>query len=204
MASGVTDQAGRTDGPLRKVASTGARVWAEVADGLFWSAVQLLLLPVALVASEVAGSRDGTWGESWLGAVALVVGVGMTARWGMDPGKWLVGVRVVDVRARPPGLRRTIVRELVMLWPVALLLPAAVLPGPAGSGSSWAAWAIGVAWWVGLVWSIHSHPLRQGWHDRVAGTWVIDIADVRLRDRFRLEAADLVRRPAPVAGPPAR
>jgi uncharacterized RDD family membrane protein YckC len=33
---------------------------------------------------------------------------------------------------------------------------------------------IPVVWWLAVLWSIANDRLRQGWHDRVAGTFVVN------------------------------
>src|SRR5690606_10152109 len=46
------------------------------------------------------------------------------------------------------------------------------------------AWA-GVAWLASVAWSIATHPERQGWHDRLARTWVIDARKTSFNNRLR-------------------
>jgi len=67
---------------------------------------------------------------------------------GQTPGKMLIGARVVDSQGRVPGLWRAFLREVIgkLLSAVVLLL--------------------------GYVW-IAFDGKKQGWHDKIAGTYVV-------------------------------
>ena len=64
-----------------------------------------------------------------------------------------IGLRSVDAAGHPPGWRRGLKRTAAS-W-----LSAAAL----GLGYLAAAW----------------HPEKRTWHDRIAGTWVVDVRDQR-------------------------
>lgn len=72
-----------------------------------------------------------------------------TGFFGRTPGKWVAGLRVVDEEGRDPGIAVAIPREMI--------------------GRFVATIAAG----VGLAWSVFD-PKRQGWHDKIAGTLVIN------------------------------
>lgn len=67
---------------------------------------------------------------------------------GQTPGKMVVGVKVVDGAGGVPGLRRAALRELLGK-PISTLV-----------------------FFLGLLW-IAWDPRRQGWHDKLATTYVI-------------------------------
>ena len=68
---------------------------------------------------------------------------------GWSPAKRIIGLRVVDAAGKPPGWRRGLGRTA-----------ASLLSGLAlGFGYLAAAW----------------HPEKRTWHDRMAGTWVVDV-----------------------------
>jgi uncharacterized RDD family membrane protein YckC len=66
---------------------------------------------------------------------------------GKTPGKWLLGLRVVDAEQRSIGYRRALVRFL---------------------GYFPAIFSFG----LGILWIVFSRE-KRGWHDFLAGTWVI-------------------------------
>ena len=71
-----------------------------------------------------------------------------TTIWGRTPGKWVAGIVVVSSDGRTPG-PAAIPREMI--------------------GRFVAAIALG----LGLAWMVFD-PKRQGWHDKIAGTFVVD------------------------------
>ena len=71
-----------------------------------------------------------------------------TTIWGRTPGKWVAGIGVVDSDGRTPG-PAAIPREMI--------------------GRFISAMAVG----IGLAWMVFD-PKRQGWHDKIAGTFVVD------------------------------
>jgi uncharacterized RDD family membrane protein YckC len=68
---------------------------------------------------------------------------------GWSPAKRIIGLRIVDAAGNPPGWRRGLGRT------AASFLSAMTL----GLGYLAAAW----------------HPEKRTWHDRMAGTWVVDV-----------------------------
>lgn len=89
-----------------------------------------------------------------------------TTIWGRTPGKWVAGIVVVDSDGRTPG-------------------PAAIPREMIGKFVSYIAGTIGIVWLV-------FDPKRQGWHDKIAGTYVVDNpysgGPKFLRDFFNLGA----------------
>ena len=71
-----------------------------------------------------------------------------TIIWGRTPGKWVAGIVVVDSDGRTPG-------------------PAAIPREMIGKLVSYLAFGIGILWLI-------LDPKRQGWHDKIAGTYVVD------------------------------
>ena len=68
---------------------------------------------------------------------------------GMTPGKKLLGVRVVQDDGAAPGFFMMLVRE-------------------------WAAkWVSGLAFGMGFVWILFDRD-RQGWHDKLMSTYVVE------------------------------
>jgi uncharacterized RDD family membrane protein YckC len=71
-----------------------------------------------------------------------------TVIWGRTPGKWVAGIVVVDSEGQTPG-------------------PAAIPREMIGKFVSYLAAGIGIFWLI-------LDPKRQGWHDKIAGTYVVD------------------------------
>ena len=71
-----------------------------------------------------------------------------TVIWGRTPGKWVAGIVVVDSEGQTPG-------------------PAAIPREMIGKFVSYLAAGIGIFW-------LMLDPKRQGWHDKIAGTYVVD------------------------------
>ncbi len=72
-----------------------------------------------------------------------------TGIFGRTPGKWVAGLRVIDTDGRNPGVAVAIPREMIGRFVATITLG------------------------IGLAWSVLD-PQRQGWHDKIAGTLVIN------------------------------
>ena len=143
------------------LAPTMQRVVAAVISYIAWWMLMVLLFALLKLSPEappyvavLAISFLPLLGDTWL-----------TAWNGTTPGKFVLGIRVVNVHGFAPGWRSSILRTIVMMWPVML----AYWPGPLGQ----LAVVITPAWFLLLVVSIARDPESQGLHDRVAGTRVV-------------------------------
>ncbi|MSW99819.1 MAG: hypothetical protein F2809_02640 [Actinobacteria bacterium] len=137
------------------------RVVAAVISYCVWWVVIVVLFGLLTLSPEappyvavLAISLLPLLGDTWL-----------TAWNGTTPGKFVLGIRVVNSRGFAPGWRSSIVRTLVMMWPVIL----AYWPGLVGQ----VAVAITPAWMILLIITIARDPESQGLHDRAAGTRVV-------------------------------
>jgi len=134
------------------------RSWALLADILVVGLFSLLLFyltalgyRVGLAAHQSSISWESEEGllSALLGAwILLVCGyfVVLHRLEGRTVGKWLFGLRVVGAEQKPITLGQALIRWLV-----------AVLTAPLLLGHLWILW----------------HREKRGWHDRLAGTWVI-------------------------------
>ncbi len=156
----------------RPIASTGTRVGAWMLDwiivGLFTAGLGFALERLGADASE-----DGWWvvGLVWLVQVALV------ARLGWTPGKLVIGLRVVAADGRPPGWTRAAARSAAMVGPYygAMVAQASLglFDGPATVVAG-ATSVLAMIWFPLLLWTVDNDSMRQGWHDHVAGTYVVE------------------------------
>lgn len=151
-----------------ELGTTARRVVAEFIGAVLWGA--------ALTAGGVVADRLGVSvnAGSLVGFVLItLVNASLVARFGADPGKFVLRLRIVDRHDRWPTWSQALLRAVVLFGPYwGLGLLAGVVwewDRSLGQVLAWAPLA-----WVGLVvWSIATNPQRQGWHDRAAGTWVI-------------------------------
>jgi uncharacterized RDD family membrane protein YckC len=72
----------------------------------------------------------------------------LTGLFGQTPGKFVAGIIVVDAEGRTPGVAVAIPREMVGKFVATAVL---------GAGLAW----------------VLLDPKRQGWHDKIAGTYVV-------------------------------
>ncbi len=75
---------------------------------------------------------------------------------GQTFGKMALGIKVVDVNGNIPGLGRAALREIVGKIISTLVF------------------------WLGFLWTIWD-PNKQGWHDKLASTYVIRVSDTEAR-----------------------
>ncbi len=165
------------DGPgsIRVLAGTLRRAWAQVLNTILLGClVSLALAPLVSAVPDV--------GRTLQFVGYLLVCVVLTGWFGRDLGQLLVKLQVVDEHGEPPGLRRATVRVLVAYGPVIVLTVmswALYLAGVrAGDEPAWTvlallSWLAYVGWPIALLVSIAQDDEHQGWHDRVAGTWVV-------------------------------
>jgi len=142
----------------RVPADPDRRFYAWVIDRL----IALLVYAAAAAAAYIALVKPGHTfaGVAAVAAVAVVVwllGVLMTGLAGVTPGKSLCGLKVVGVATgQPIGLGAALVRQLVVgLGGYPTL----------GLGDATLAWMA----------TLDGSGLRRAWHDRVAGSLVLDV-----------------------------
>ncbi len=127
----------------------------------------LILYTIILVTKRIFGDRVWTT-DTGPQDIFILFGyfVFTTGFFGRTPGKWVAGLRVVDEEGRDPGIAVAIPREMIGRF------VATITAG------------------IGLAWSVFD-PKRQGWHDKIAGTLVINTPNSGgtgfLRRWFRVE-----------------
>jgi hypothetical protein len=78
-----------------------------------------------LLGPRVQRYANGEWQNFPLkidSALAQIIRWTVQARWGLTPGKWLMGLRTVRTSLRPCGFARSLLRELFMAFDAPLLL----------------------------------------------------------------------------------
>ncbi|HIK88728.1 MAG TPA: RDD family protein [Dehalococcoidia bacterium] len=107
-----------------------------------------LMMIIYMVAPKASGAIFSN--ESVAPNLVFLLGyfIVPTTLWGRTPGKWVAGIVVVDSDGRTPG-------------------PAAIPREMIGKLVSYLAAGVGILWLV-------FDPKRQGWHDKIAGTYVVE------------------------------
>lgn len=160
-----------TEGPGRKrppdfaaraaeggqLASIGQRIGARLLDGLI---IGLPLTVLVFVASDFSDDRETISTPLWVQLVAAAVSalyeIVLIRNRGQTVGKQVLGIKVVRVTDGTfPDWTAAVVRYVLPVVPVLIPVPGVFLLSV-------------VIYLVAVV-----HPLRQGWHDRAAGTIVV-------------------------------
>lgn len=166
--SGSEDPEDRGDEESLEFGSPGRRLAAQLLDSVAWGVV---LTVVGLLLERFGPPAYA----ASLGGFLLVTltNVTLVSRVGADPGQHVLRLRVVDSDGRWPTWSQALLRAAVLLGPYLVLGLIAGIVGewnrPTGQLLAWAPLL-----WIGLSFgSIVNDAQRQGWHDRVARTWVI-------------------------------
>ena len=125
------------------------RVAAGLTDVVVITLVSLIIKAIAI--SSVPLPTDlpiGLIAELTIGIVSLVYDVVLTGLRGQTLGKMALGIMVVNERGKAPGIKKAIVREIL------------------GKFVSYIVMYLGCLW---VGWDKN----KQGWHDRIAKTYVI-------------------------------
>lgn len=128
-------------------ASRWLRFFAWIIDGVVIAIVMFILWLAGLVGADSVedfGASDGLVNA----LVTLVYYVAMTAAFGATLGKMALGMRVADADGNRPGFGAVVMREVV---------------GKIVSG---------LVILIGFFW-ILVDDRRQGWHDKIGGTFVV-------------------------------
>jgi uncharacterized RDD family membrane protein YckC len=146
------------------LASIGQRIGARLLDGLI---IGLPLTVLVFAASDISEDRETISTPLWVQLVAAAVSalyeVVLIRSWGQTIGKRVLGIKVVrSTDGALPDWTASVVRYVLPVVPVLIPVPGVFLLSL-------------VIYLVAIV-----HPLRQGWHDRAAGTIVVK-ADVPAR-----------------------
>ncbi len=138
------------------IANPALRLYAFLADIFILSAIWLL---GSIISQDTVISSQLTAAQNII--IAWTYFILPTGLKGQTAGKWVAGIIVVDEEGRVPGVAMVIPREMV------------------GRVVAIAALGIGLAWILG-------DKKRQGWHDKIAGTFVVRKADASAPGPFKL------------------
>lgn len=171
-------------------ANYGRRVLAYLIDGAFTTVLTLIVIAIVSAAGGFTSSRPGAIAIEGWSFIVVVAGallyplaeLLMQAFLGYTFGKKLLGLRVVRFDTfQSPGIVRMIIRTAVVAAASLVL-------------------AVGrLVVYLSALWD--PSGLLRGWHDRLAKTWVIDVA--RGPNPLRIGAGAITGAPASATPPPA-
>ena len=131
-----------------EIASAGQRLGAWLVDRVITLVFGLALGFIL----GVAGTADDA-----LDVVAGIVAIGywivvlvLVATRGQSPGKMAIGIKIVKMDGTPIGFGTTLFREVLGKFVSALII------------------------WLGFIWILFDGQ-RQGWHDKIASTYVVKV-----------------------------
>jgi len=110
----------------------------------------LILYSIIVFSKRIFG--DAVWApDAAIQDIFILIGYFIlpTGIWGRTPGKWVAGIKVVTEDGLNPGVAIAIPREVLGRW-VSIF-----------------------AFGIGLIWILFDKR-NQGWHDKIAGTIVIE------------------------------
>ena len=155
-------------------ASRWARFFAWVIDIIVITIITFILLAVGLVDAEDV--NDVTTMDGIINAVvALAYFVVLTVAFGATLGKMALGMRVVGADGEKASVGAVLVREIIIRWGVviAAFVLAFVLGGALGDAGRIIAGLTSVLVGLIIVLRILVDDRRQGWHDKIGGTFVV-------------------------------
>jgi uncharacterized RDD family membrane protein YckC len=123
-------------------------------------------------------SLDVTTAALFISAISALYEVALIARFGQTAGKAVVGIAVVNVSGANPTIRQSVVRYIAKT-----LQPLVGISRWFRDPSRIVGALITQAWQIVLLVSVATDGRRQGLHDRVAQTWVVNVT---LREPFRV------------------
>lgn len=128
-----------------EIASVGQRLGAFLVD----FAISVLVGIVGVVIGSAIGG-DGSVVELGLSIVYWIAVLIMVATRGQSPGKIAIGIKIVKTDGGSIGFGTTLLREIIgkIISSIIILL--------------------------GYIWILFDGQ-RQGWHDKIAGTYVVKV-----------------------------
>lgn len=160
-SAAVTGWAELGNGDVVELASPGARVGARILDAIV--IVIAMVVVLALGSASAAGGSGEAAAAGFFAAILIAVAFGLLyevvqiALWGQTLGKRMTSVKVVHaVHGGTPGWGKSTGR-----WAIPGLLGLIPFIG----------WLLALICYLSLLWD----RVRQGWHDKAAGTLVVRV-----------------------------
>jgi uncharacterized RDD family membrane protein YckC len=139
------EETGRT--PALSIASPWERFGAYLVDGFLATVVCITGFLLGFVVGDASNFFIIGLAISGLYAVFVLM---MVAIRGQPPGKLVIGIKIVKVDGRSPGFGGMLLREIIGKF------------------------ASSVVFYLGFIWILVDHK-HQGWHDKIAETYVVRV-----------------------------
>ena len=155
-------------------ASRWARFFAWVIDIIVIVIITGILAAVGVVDFE--RTNDITTSDGVISAViVLAYFVVLTVAFGATLGKMALGMRVVGADGGKAGAGAILVREIIIRFGVTItaFVLALILSGPLGDSGAVIGGLVGVLVGLVVILRILVDDHRQGWHDKIGGTFVV-------------------------------
>ena len=155
-------------------ASRWARFFAWVIDIIVLIIITGILAAVGVVDFE--RTSDITTSDGVISAViVLAYFVVLTVAFGATLGKMALGMRVVGADGGKAGAGAILVREIIIRFGVTItaFVLTLILSGPLGDSGAAIGGLVGVLVGLVVILRILVDDHRQGWHDKIGGTFVV-------------------------------
>ena len=155
-------------------ASRWARFFAWVIDVIVLIIITGILAAVGVVDFE--RTSDITTSDGVISAVILLAYfVVLTVAFGATLGKMALGMRVVGADGGKAGAGAILVREIIIRFGVTItaFVLTLILSGPLGDSGAAIGGLVGVLVGLVVILRILVDDHRQGWHDKIGGTFVV-------------------------------
>ena len=155
-------------------ASRWARFFAWVIDIIVLIIITGILAAVGVVDFE--RTSDITTSDGVISAVILLAYfVVLTVAFGATLGKMALGMRVVGADGGKAGAGAILVREIIIRFGVTItaFVLTLILSGPLGDSGAAIGGLVGVLVGLIVILRILVDDHRQGWHDKIGGTFVV-------------------------------
>ena len=128
-----------------ELASAGQRFGAWLVDAV----ISIIVAGIGLALFSVVGPGGEIFTALVVIAYAIVV-LWLVATRGQSPGKMAINIKIVKVDGRPLGFGGMLLREIIGKIISSLII------------------------FLGYIWILFDTE-RQGWHDKIAGTYVVKV-----------------------------
>lgn len=155
-------------------ASRWARFFAWVIDIIVLIIITFILAAVGVVDFE--RTSDITTSDGVISAViVLAYFVVLTVAFGATLGKMALGMRVVGADGGKAGSGAILIREIIIRFGVTItaFVLTLILSGPLGDSGAAIGGLVGVLVGLVVILRILVDDHRQGWHDKIGGTFVV-------------------------------
>ena len=146
----VSEQPSEDEMTALEIASAWQRLGAALIDGVIGVLVFVGVLVVGIFSIGAIGGDVGRLMILIATLVYPVIVLALVTNRGQSPGKMVINIKIVKTDGTPPGFGSVLVREIIGKFVSGLVI------------------------YIGYIWIIFDGK-RQGWHDKIASTYVVKV-----------------------------